>query len=205
MKFLSRFGCLGVVALILAINLIIIVAVAGLIALEVAINAFWVTQPGQIVALGLTIIGMLTAVAFWVRRRAQSIFGIIILMIVVSLLTLVAYLFWEFLPGYNKNFMLNRLETQPVEFVARIVILIQLTIIPLVVGIATRWRRFQQTIRNAYTSPWRFVTTLVSMVFSVLLSIVGMWFLVVVVLPAMGINPDLIVRNVLDAVGISVR
>ena len=36
MKFLSRFGCLGVVALILAINLIIIVAVAGLIALEVA-------------------------------------------------------------------------------------------------------------------------------------------------------------------------
>lgn len=202
---MSRFGCFGVVVLLLAINLIILVAVAGLIALEFAINAFWVTQPGQVIGLGLTIIAMLTAVALWVRNRARSIFGIIILMIVVSLLTITAYLFWEFLPEYNKNFMLNRLQEQPVEFVARTVILLQLTIIPFVVGVSASWRRFQGTIRYAYTSPWAFIVTLTKMVFSVLLSIIGIWFLIVIILPAMGINPDLIVRNVLDAVGISIR
>lgn len=175
-------------ALFILVNLVLVVVVAGAIALEFTFQAFTATEPGQWLMLGVTIWGFLIAIALWVRRRAQSIAGIIILVVVVSMLTVAAYLFWNFLPQYNKDFMLRRLREEPLNFGINILVLIEITIIPVIVAISTRWQRFQQSVQKAYSSPLNFVLVIATMSIQILLLLVGIWFTMTVILPLVGID-----------------
>lgn len=170
---LARLGPLGIViALIL-----MLAAVSGFVLLLFLMMMLWrrfeITPAGQLASLILTIGGALFAVYLWVGRQARTTWGV--LRLILLALGLAGLIWWVWNSGFfheaRLNYMRERFEQDPVDYVGRVYVLI-VTIVTGVFGAVLATQRF---VRNAYRSPLHFIAAIARLTLMALVVIVIAW------------------------------